>query len=94
MKKMVVAITLAILGGLNCHSQVSAAETKGTIDAVSGKPCYKCHRSKMSAPFVHSGLADKILRKRKIIAVWAVPGIARIRPSREGPKPGAGDQTL
>jgi len=59
MKKMVIAITLAFLVGLNYHSDVSAAETKGTIDAVSGKPCYKCHRSKVTAPFVHSGLADK-----------------------------------
>jgi predicted CXXCH cytochrome family protein len=59
MKKMVIAITLVFLAGLNVHSPVSAAETKGTIDPVSGKPCYKCHRSKVTAPFVHSGLADK-----------------------------------
>jgi predicted CXXCH cytochrome family protein len=59
MKKMVIMITLAFLVGLNYHSDVSAAETKGTIDPVSGKPCYRCHSSKVKAPFVHSGLADK-----------------------------------
>jgi predicted CXXCH cytochrome family protein len=59
MKKMVIAITLAFLVGLNYHSNVSAAESKGTVDPVSGKPCYKCHASKVTAPFVHSGLADK-----------------------------------
>jgi predicted CXXCH cytochrome family protein len=59
MKKMVFAITLASLVGLNYHAQVLAAETKGTIDPVSGKPCYRCHASKVKAPFVHSGLADK-----------------------------------
>jgi predicted CXXCH cytochrome family protein len=59
MKKMVSAITLAFLFGLNCYSDVSAAESKGTVDAVSGKPCFKCHRSKVKAPFVHGGLADK-----------------------------------
>ena len=55
MKKMVIALSLAVLGGLNYHSHVSAA----TIDAVSGKPCYKCHASKVNAPFVHSGLAER-----------------------------------
>ena len=59
MKKMVIAITLAFLVGLNYHSDVSAAESKGTVDAVSGKLCAKCHRSKVKAPFVHGGLADK-----------------------------------
>jgi len=59
MKKMIFAITLALFVGLNCYSVVSAAEITGTIDPVSGKPCYKCHRSKVTAPFVHSGLADK-----------------------------------
>jgi len=59
MKKMVIAITLAFLVGLNYYSDVSAAESKGTVDAVSGKPCAKCHRSKVKAPFVHGGLADK-----------------------------------
>ena len=59
MKMIVIAITLAFLGGLTSQSTVSAAETKGTTDPVSGKPCYKCHASKVTAPFVHSGLADK-----------------------------------
>lgn len=59
MKKMVIAITLAFLVGLNYHSDVLAAESKGTVDAVSGKTCAKCHRSKVKAPFVHGGLADK-----------------------------------
>jgi predicted CXXCH cytochrome family protein len=58
MKKTVLAITLVFLFGSIYHSQVSAAET-GTIDAVSGKPCYKCHASKITAPFVHSGLAGR-----------------------------------
>lgn len=55
MKKMVVALTLTLLYGSIYHSQVSAA----TVDEVTGKPCYKCHASKVTAPFVHSGLADK-----------------------------------
>jgi predicted CXXCH cytochrome family protein len=59
MKKMVMAITLAFLVGLNYQSAVSAAEIKGTVDPVSGKPCYKCHASKVNAPFVHSGLAER-----------------------------------
>lgn len=59
MKKIVTALTLALLVGLNCQSDVVAAESKGTVDQVSGKPCYKCHRSKVKAPFVHGGLADK-----------------------------------
>lgn len=58
MKKMVFALTLSFLFGSICHSHVSAAET-GTIDEVSGKPCYKCHASKVTAPFVHSGLSGK-----------------------------------
>jgi predicted CXXCH cytochrome family protein len=59
MKMTVVSLTLALFVGLTLHSPVSAAETKGTIDPVSGKPCYRCHASKVKAPFVHSGLADK-----------------------------------
>ncbi len=59
MKKMCIAITLAFLVGLGFHSHVSAAESKGTVDAKSGKLCAKCHRSKVTAPFVHGGLADK-----------------------------------
>ena len=59
MKKTGLAITLAFLVGLNLSSHATAAETKGTIDPVSGKPCYRCHASKVKAPFVHSGLADK-----------------------------------
>ncbi|MBC8018640.1 MAG: hypothetical protein H7X83_08995 [Verrucomicrobia bacterium] len=58
MRKMVFAVTLAFLFGSIYQSQVSAAET-GTVDKVSGKPCYKCHASKVTAPFVHSGLAGK-----------------------------------
>lgn len=59
MKKMVTSIVLAFLVGLSLHSNVSAAESKGTVDAVSGKLCAKCHRSKVTAPFVHGGLAGK-----------------------------------
>ena len=58
MKKMVFAISLAFLFGTSDYSNAAAAET-GTIDEVSGKPCYKCHASKVTAPFVHSGLAGK-----------------------------------
>ncbi|MBC7962951.1 MAG: hypothetical protein H7Y05_08405 [Steroidobacteraceae bacterium] len=58
MNKMVFAVTLAFLFGSIYHSQASAAET-GTVDQISGKPCYKCHASKVTAPFVHSGLAGK-----------------------------------
>jgi predicted CXXCH cytochrome family protein len=58
MKKMIFAVTLAFLFGSVFHSQVSAAET-GTVDGISGKPCYKCHASKVTAPFVHSGLASR-----------------------------------
>ena len=60
MKKIFVALTLAFLVGLNYHSNVSAAESKATVDPVSGKPCYKCHASKVKAPFVHPWLADKV----------------------------------
>lgn len=59
MKKMVTVMTLALLVGLNFHSNASAAESKGTVDSISGKLCAKCHRSKVTAPFVHGGLADK-----------------------------------
>jgi predicted CXXCH cytochrome family protein len=58
MKKMGIAITLAFLCGAGIYSSASAAES-GTIDAVSGKPCYKCHQSKVTAPFVHSAMASK-----------------------------------
>jgi predicted CXXCH cytochrome family protein len=58
MKKMVFAITLSFIFGSIYHPQASAAET-GTLDEVSGKPCYKCHASKVTAPFVHSGLSGK-----------------------------------
>jgi len=57
MNKLVFAITMAFFSGSIYHSQVSAAEI-GTVDQVSGKPCYKCHASKVTAPFVHSGLAS------------------------------------
>jgi len=59
MRKLVVSVALAFLVGLSLNSHVIAAETKGTIDPVSGKPCYRCHASKTKGPFVHSGLADK-----------------------------------
>jgi len=34
-----------------------AAESKGTIDQVSGKPCAQCHRSKITGAFVHEAVA-------------------------------------
>ena len=58
MKKMVISTSLAVLLGTFSLSQTFAAES-GTIDEVSGKPCYKCHASKVTAPFVHSGLSGK-----------------------------------
>ena len=42
-----------LLLGSNCL----AAESQGTTDPVSGKPCYKCHRSKVNAPKIHEALA-------------------------------------
>jgi predicted CXXCH cytochrome family protein len=58
LKKLGRAIVLSLLCVAGFYAQASAAES-GTIDAVSGKPCYKCHQSKVTAPFVHSGLASK-----------------------------------
>lgn len=58
MKMTVLAASLALLAGSFVSSQATAAES-GTIDEVSGKPCYKCHASKLKAPFVHSGLSGK-----------------------------------
>jgi len=54
LKKTLLASALVLLfAGTNCL----AAEPLGTIDPVSGKPCYKCHRSKVSAPKIHDALA-------------------------------------
>jgi predicted CXXCH cytochrome family protein len=54
MKSAFIACTLAfLLAGANCQ----AAESKGTIDPVSGKPCYQCHRSKVTGVYIHDALA-------------------------------------
>jgi len=42
-----------LLFGTSCL----AAQSQGTIDPVSGKPCYTCHRSKVNAPKIHDALA-------------------------------------
>lgn len=53
-KKTLFASALVLLfTGVHCL----AAEPQGTIDPVSGKPCVKCHRSKVSAPKIHDALA-------------------------------------
>lgn len=59
MKRAVLFGALAVLVGLIFNSRAMSAEVKGTIDPVSGKPCYRCHASKVKGPFVHSGLADR-----------------------------------
>ena len=54
MKSAFMACTLAfLLAGANCQ----AAESKGTIDPVSGKPCAQCHRSKVTGVYIHDALA-------------------------------------
>jgi len=54
LKKALLASAVVLLfAGTSCL----AAESQGTIDPVSGKPCYKCHRSKVSAPKIHDALA-------------------------------------
>lgn len=58
MKKMVIMIFMAFVCCACFSAGVSAAES-GTVDAVSGKPCYRCHQSKVTAPFVHSAIAGK-----------------------------------
>lgn len=39
------------------QADASASPAEATIDAFSGKPCFKCHRNKLTAPFVHDALA-------------------------------------
>lgn len=58
MKMTGIAFTFAFLCWVGFYASASAEET-GTIDAVSGKPCYKCHQSKVTAPFVHTAMASK-----------------------------------
>ncbi len=54
MERTFIAFVLAfLLAGANCL----AAES-GTVDPINGKPCYKCHRSKVSGPNIHPALAD------------------------------------
>ena len=52
---ILISLTLALPFTTNCP----AAESKGTIDQVSGKPCYQCHRSKMIGTYVHDAVAGK-----------------------------------
>lgn len=53
LKQTVVTLTLVLLAVVNCP----AAESAGTLDPVSGKPCYVCHRSKVTGTYVHDALA-------------------------------------
>ena len=52
-KMLILFVVLLSLPGAICL----ADESKGTIDSVTGKPCYKCHRSKVNAPKIHEALA-------------------------------------
>ena len=52
-KTLITFAVVLLLSGTSCL----ASESTGTIDPVSGKPCYKCHRSKVNAPKVHDALA-------------------------------------
>lgn len=58
--RLVVALSVGmlLLAG-NALAADAKGEAKGTIDPVSGKPCYKCHMSKVNGPNTHSALADK-----------------------------------
>jgi predicted CXXCH cytochrome family protein len=57
MKMMCVAFTGTFLCIVSFSASALAAES-GTVDPVSGKPCYKCHLSKVTDPFVHSAMAS------------------------------------
>lgn len=50
---LVISTLIATLSGT-----ALAAQAKGTIDPVSGKPCYQCHKSKVTGVKVHTALAD------------------------------------
>lgn len=61
MKSTMVGLSVALLalvaGGCATLSG-PAAPTKGTVDPVSGKACYQCHRSKITGKIVHQALAE------------------------------------
>ena len=54
MKRVFVTCALTFL---MASASCLAAESKGTVDPVSGKPCYQCHRSKVTGAFIHDALA-------------------------------------
>lgn len=54
MKKTLVLVSVGLL--LSATTAL-AAESKGTIDPVSGKPCYKCHFSHVNGPKLHDALS-------------------------------------
>ncbi len=45
---------VALAVAVNCQ-----AESGGTLDKVTGKPCASCHKSKVSGAFIHDALAEK-----------------------------------
>lgn len=52
-KTLLASAAILLFTGTICR----ATESQGTIDPVSGKPCYKCHRSKVAGPKIHDALA-------------------------------------
>lgn len=56
MKKLLKNVLVTVSAVLLVATNGLAAETKGTVDPVTGKPCYQCHRSKVSAPKIHPAL--------------------------------------
>jgi len=59
MTRMFIFIACTFLFGLTYHANASAGISTATFDHFSGKPCYKCHQSKLTAPVVHGALADR-----------------------------------
>jgi len=59
MTRMFIFISLVFLFGSRFYANASSANAAATIDQFSGKPCYKCHQSKLTAPYVHSALTDR-----------------------------------
>ncbi|MEI6205696.1 MAG: cytochrome c3 family protein [Desulfuromonadales bacterium] len=55
-KKMVV---ITVIFSVFTVASCLAAESAGTADSVSGKPCYRCHRSKVTGAYVHEAVAGK-----------------------------------
>lgn len=57
MKKFMEMLTVSAVVLLFAGTVCLAVESRGTVDPVSGKPCYQCHRSKVSGPKIHDALA-------------------------------------